>query len=380
MIAPRLDLLALGEHAARHLGVNVERLRQFAVLIVALLVSASVAFTGIILFVGLVVPHLMRILVGPGHRALIPASALAGALVLLVADLGSRSLIDNADLPLGMLTALVGGPFFFWLLRRHARATGRVGMSSLVRNWRELFGRVTPEPESPGVGDVTLEARDITVERGGRQILEGVSIEVRAGELVVLVGPNGAGKSTLLAALAGDQPVIAGRVDVDGTDLTQWSPIDMARRRAVLPRKHTIGFSFSARQVVRMDVRHGPELAEKPRRRCYHRGDEDLRCRGVCQSAVRRAVRGEQARVALARVLAQETSTIRLDEPTAALDLGHQEAVMSVARARAADGDAVVVVCTTSRWQRRTRIGSSCSKTAASPLTGPRNRCCTKSF
>ncbi|TSD47593.1 iron ABC transporter permease [Rhodococcus sp. KBS0724] len=117
-IASRLDLLALGEHAARHLGVNVERLRQLAVLIVALLVSASVAFTGIILFVGLVVPHLMRIVVGPGHRALIPASALTGALVLLLADLGSRSLIDNADLPLGMLTALVGGPFFFWLLRR----------------------------------------------------------------------------------------------------------------------------------------------------------------------------------------------------------------------------------------------------------------------
>ena len=345
MIAPRLDLLALGEHAARHLGVNVERLRQFAVLIVALLVSASVAFTGIILFVGLVVPHLMRILVGPGHRALIPASALAGALVLLVADLGSRSLIDNADLPLGMLTALVGGPFFFWLLRRTRAQQGGVGMSSLVRNWRELFGRVTPEPESPGVGDVTLEARDITVERGGRQILEGVSIEVRAGELVVLVGPNGAGKSTLLAALAGDQPVIAGRVDVDGTDLTQWSPIDMARRRAVLPQKHTIGFSFSARQVVRMG--RAPWTGTRREDRdgaAITAAMKTCDVEGFANRPFAVLSGGEQARVALARVLAQETSTILLDEPTAALDLGHQEAVMSVARARAADGDAVVVV------------------------------------
>ncbi|MFZ2172452.1 MAG: iron ABC transporter permease [Rhodococcus sp. (in: high G+C Gram-positive bacteria)] len=123
-IAGKLDLLALGESAARHLGLDVERLRQVAVLIVALLVSASVAFTGIILFVGLVVPHLMRIAVGPGHRALVPASALCGALVLLLADLGARSLVENADLPLGMLTALVGGPFFFWLLRRTRSSQG----------------------------------------------------------------------------------------------------------------------------------------------------------------------------------------------------------------------------------------------------------------
>ncbi|GAA3186258.1 hypothetical protein GCM10020255_083150 [Rhodococcus baikonurensis] len=136
-------------------------------------------------------------------------------------------------------------------------------MSSLVRNWRELFGRVTPEPESPAVGDVTLEARDITVERGGRHILEGVSIEVRAGEVVVLVGPNGAGKSTLLAALAGDQPVIAGRVDVEGTDLTQWSPIDMARRRAVLPKNTPSDFRSALARSFAWDVRPGPELAEQ---------------------------------------------------------------------------------------------------------------------
>jgi iron complex transport system permease protein len=118
LMARKLDLLALGEASARHLGVNVERLRQASVLVVALLVAAGVAFTGIIVFVGLVVPHVMRMLVGPAHRVLIPASALGGGLVLLAADVGARTLVQNADLPLGMLTSLAGGPVFFWLLRR----------------------------------------------------------------------------------------------------------------------------------------------------------------------------------------------------------------------------------------------------------------------
>ncbi|MGV9611097.1 FecCD family ABC transporter permease [Nocardia xishanensis] len=124
-VAPRLDLLALGESAARHLGVDVERLRRNVIVIVAVLATAGVAFTGIILFVGLIVPHLVRMLVGPGHRVLIPLSAIVGAVVLLAADVAARSLVDNADLPLGMLTSLIGGPFFFWLLRRtRARAGG----------------------------------------------------------------------------------------------------------------------------------------------------------------------------------------------------------------------------------------------------------------
>ncbi|WP_066583731.1 FecCD family ABC transporter permease [Cellulomonas timonensis] len=121
-LSRRLDLLSLGERAARHLGVNVERLRQGVIVLVAVLVASGVAFTGIIAFVGLVVPHLVRILAGPGHRLLVPGSALGGALVLVVADLVARTAIANADLPLGMLTSLVGGPFFFWLLRR-TRAT-----------------------------------------------------------------------------------------------------------------------------------------------------------------------------------------------------------------------------------------------------------------
>lgn len=116
--APQLDLLSLGERAARHLGVDVERLRLVLITVIAALVGAGVAFTGIIAFVGLVVPHLIRIITGPGHRVLIPASALGGAIVVVLADLIARTAIENQELPLGVLTALVGGPFFFWLVRR----------------------------------------------------------------------------------------------------------------------------------------------------------------------------------------------------------------------------------------------------------------------
>jgi len=123
-LARGLDLLALGEKAARHLGVDVEALRLSAMALVALLVSAAVAFVGIIAFVGLVVPHLMRIILGPGHRLLLPASVLGGAVLMTFADLAARTLIEFADLPIGMLTALIGGPYFFYLLRRSRRAAG----------------------------------------------------------------------------------------------------------------------------------------------------------------------------------------------------------------------------------------------------------------
>lgn len=122
--AGKLDLLALGERPARHLGVDVERLRVVLVLVVALLTAAAVAVAGIISFVGLLVPHLLRMANGPGHRFLVPGSALGGALVLVAGDLAARTVADPAELPLGVLTALFGSPFFFWLLRRTRRKQG----------------------------------------------------------------------------------------------------------------------------------------------------------------------------------------------------------------------------------------------------------------
>lgn len=124
VISRKLDLLSLGERSARHLGLNVERLRVSGIVVVALLVSIGVAFVGIVAFIGLIVPHLVRMIIGPAHRTLVPASALAGALVVTLADLVARTAVDYADLPIGMLTALVGGPLFFWLLRRTRAQAG----------------------------------------------------------------------------------------------------------------------------------------------------------------------------------------------------------------------------------------------------------------
>lgn len=127
MVSRSLDLFALGERTARHLGVRVEVLRIVVIVTVALLVCAAVAFAGIIAFVGLVVPHLMRMIIGPAHLPLMVTSILGGALLLAAADLVARTAVPLADLPIGMITAVVGGPFFLWLLVRTRRSSGGWG-------------------------------------------------------------------------------------------------------------------------------------------------------------------------------------------------------------------------------------------------------------
>jgi iron complex transport system permease protein len=116
-----LNLFALGEREAFHLGVPIERTRIAILGLAALVAGAAVALAGAIRFVGLVVPHLLRLIGGPDHRRLLPACALGGAVLLLFTDLVARTLIAPRELPLGVVTALVGGPYFLWLVHRHGR-------------------------------------------------------------------------------------------------------------------------------------------------------------------------------------------------------------------------------------------------------------------
>lgn len=118
MLGQRLNVLSLGDRVAGHLGVAVERTRFAALGLAALLTGVGVAVAGIVGFVGLIVPHIMRLLLGPDHRRLVPASMLAGATLVMLADLAARTIVEPSEIPLGVVTALVGGPYFLYLIRR----------------------------------------------------------------------------------------------------------------------------------------------------------------------------------------------------------------------------------------------------------------------
>ncbi len=113
-----LDLLVLGEAEAFHMGIAVERLKRLSIVMVAAAAGAAVAVSGVIGFVGIIVPHLLRLIIGPGHRLLLPASACFGAILLLAADTVARTIAAPAELPIGIVTAILGAPFFLFLLLR----------------------------------------------------------------------------------------------------------------------------------------------------------------------------------------------------------------------------------------------------------------------
>ncbi|MEV6245135.1 heme ABC transporter ATP-binding protein [Streptomyces sp. NPDC051742] len=208
-----------------------------------------------------------------------------------------------------------------------------------------LRGRTRTLPAPVPVGGLVAEVVGARMALGQRPVLDGAGLAVRAGEVLALVGPNGAGKSTLLGVLAGDLVPDAGEVRIGDRPIAGWTAPELALRRAVLPQAAVLSFPFPVADVVRMG--RAPWAGTD-------REDEDeaavveaMAAAEVTEFAARPFLAlsgGERARVALARVLAQRTGLLLLDEPTAALDLRHQELVLRLCRERAAAGAAVVVV------------------------------------
>ncbi|MDO5723688.1 MAG: heme ABC transporter ATP-binding protein [Flaviflexus sp.] len=199
----------------------------------------------------------------------------------------------------------------------------------------------TARAEQPG--QVVLACRDIGFAYGERPILEGISLELRSGEILGLLGPNGTGKSTLLGVLAGDLMPDRGKVDLFGRPLSAFERRELARTRSVMPQASEFPFSYLVYDIVAMGRscwNEDPDVDEV----IIGRSMELTEVTDLVDRDVTRLSGGEKARVTLARVLAQKARVVFLDEPTAALDISHQERTMELCVSLAKAGCGVVTV------------------------------------
>ena len=208
-----------------------------------------------------------------------------------------------------------------------------------------MSAEMTAEMTAATARTPVWRAEGVTGRIGGRGLLDAVDLDVHAGEVLALVGPNGAGKSTLLGVVAGDTTPESGRTVLDGTDLRKWRLGDLARRRSLLTQANSVAFPFSVREVVAMGRAPWTGLPDGDDDEAII--DESLAATDTTHLHSRTFPTlsgGEKARVSLSRALAQRTGILLLDEPTAAVDLRHQEIVLELARSVADAGGAVVVV------------------------------------
>ncbi|HQR34885.1 MAG TPA: iron chelate uptake ABC transporter family permease subunit [Blastocatellia bacterium] len=339
-----LNLMMIGERDAFALGVETSRVRWVVHVTASLVTGAAVAAGGAIGYVGLVVPHLVRLAVGADNRLVLPASALAGSLLVLLADTAARTLIAPRELPTGAITALVGAPVFIYLLVRsrkqmlfptklHDEETKK--QSEVVGSLCDSSSDFVDEHSPENYGG-TLAIHDVQFGYHHRAVISGVSLEIRAGEVVALLGPNGTGKSTLLGLAYGALQPTSGDVTVDGQPVRSFSRRELAHRIAIVAQSAEVRFPLTALEYV-LTGRFAYASAigfDAP-------GDVELAMQALADTdAAQFAHRyfnelssGERQRVVLARALAQQATLLLLDEPTANADIAHQVSLLHLIRA-----------------------------------------------
>lgn len=359
-LARPLDLLSIGEDTASHLGVRVDTVKLLAYGGASLLTAASVAAAGVIGFVGLVIPHFVRLLWGEGYRFLLPASALLGAAFMVATDALARTVAAPVEVPVGVLTAFVGVPFFLWVLRRPARRAGGTGVAAdaaplpfapptalEAAPTRPRLAALPPTPAAASQPACAAEGLSFRYPTAAHPAVHGVALRVQPGEITALLGPNGSGKSTLLRLVAGTLAPDAGTISVLGRPLGEWSRRELAREVAVVQQSEEIAFPISGRDLVALG--RFPYLGNWRRegpadRAAIERAMRICDVEAFTERAIATLSGGERQRVRIARALAQEPSLLLLDEPTVALDIRHEMAIFELLRELAGTGVAVLIV------------------------------------
>ena len=333
---PSLDVLLSGEEEAASLGVDLKRSRRWLIIWASLPVAGAVAIGGSIPFVGLVVPHILRGLVGPLHRGLLPCAAVAGAIFTLACDIIVRSLPTQGEIPVGVISGLIGAPLFLYLMVPDP-AGGTILMAAL------------------------LEAQGISVQVGAKTLLNEVDLSAESGELLSLIGPNGAGKTTLLKSLLGLIPH-RGEVLINGQSLAVMTPQERARQAAYVPQFTLLSARLSGRDVVAQGrfAHRGQGFSQRDHSAVVDRALADTDCSELSERPFAVCSGGERSRLLLARALATEAPLLLLDEPTASLDLAHALHLYALLRRLAQQGKGIVMVqhqlSDALRWSDRTLV------------------------
>jgi iron complex transport system permease protein len=295
--AAELNLLLSGEQEAESLGVNVRRTKFTTYLAASLATGLAVSVSGAIGYVGLLVPHLVRLLFGSDYRLLVPASALGGAVVLVAADTLARTVVAPTELP-SIPLGWAGG----------STGRGRTVVSTNPSNFP------------------CLDVRRLAFSYGHFR-LEPLNFSLSRGELLAIIGPNASGKSTLLKLLAGLLSPDAGAVLLDGQPVNGLGLRERAQRIAVVQQESPLYFPIRALPFV-LQGRHPHmgffQLENQPHLEVARSALLRTRTNHLTDRLVQQLSGGEKQRLILARALSQEPELLLLDEPTLHLDIGFQ--------------------------------------------------------
>lgn len=319
MNARALNLMLVGERDAFSLGVETSRVRWIVFVTASLLTAAAVSTGGAIGYVGLVVPHLIRLAAGTDNRLVLPASALAGALLVLLADTTARTVIAPRELPTGAITALIGAPVMVYLLL--GRAKFRRGDTATERYDERTAAAF---PTAPVTQLLQLEKVSFHYDH---DVLTDITLNIQAGEIVALLGPNGAGKSTLLNLAAGRLQPQTGAIQLLEQNLVTYSRREIAQHVALVAQASELHFPLTVLEYVlagRFAHTTSPGFDSAADLEIARQALVATDASAFAARLFNQLSSGEKQRVVLARALAQQPQLLLLDEPTANLDVAHQ--------------------------------------------------------